>query len=355
MKKVDYSALFTLRSDGRYMGYWRDKEGKRHAAYDRDPQSLYKKIKEKEKPSPITYQNVAESWSNERFEVLAYKSVEAYKPCLKRIVERFGACSLDEIETIDINAFLSWLASRQYSKRTVQMHRDIMSQIFNWAIAHQLTRYNPCDHASMPKGLSQGTRGIPSDDALEAVKRCTDHPFSLFAQICLYAGLRRGEALALRYEDIDRKAKCIHVTKSVEYQANKPHIKSTKTENSNRDAILLDVLADSIPNGKGYIFTNESGGIITRDRYNDRWKSYCKHIGFPDMTAHQLRHGFATILYEAGIPDKDAQELLGHSDITLTRNIYTHIRSSQKAKIAEQLNSFVVTDVVKSPKAIDIA
>ena len=354
MKKIDYSTMFTLRSDGRYMGYYKDADGNRHALYDRDPKALYAKIREKEKPAPITYQNVAESWSNERFEVLAYKSVEAYKPCLKRIVERFGSCSLDEIETIDINAFLSWLASRQYSKRTVQMHRDIMSQIFNWAIAHQLTRYNPCDHASMPKGLSQGTRGIPSDEAIEAVKCCKDHPFALFASICLYAGLRRGEALALQYEDIDRRAKCIHVTKSVEYQANKPNIKSPKTENSKRDAILLDVLADMIPNGTGYIFTNESGQIITRDRFNDRWKSYCKHIGF-NITPHQLRHGFATILYEAGVPDKDAQELLGHSDITLTRNVYTHIRSAQKAKIAEQLNSFVVNDVVKSPKTIDIA
>ena len=112
----------------------------------------------------------------------------------------------------------------------MQLHRDMMSQLYNYAIAEGLTRYNPCDHIAMPKGLAAGTRGIPSDEAIEAVKRGLDQPFGLFAYICLYAGLRRGECLALRYEDIDRRAQVIHVTKSVEYVSNNPHIKEPKTK-----------------------------------------------------------------------------------------------------------------------------
>lgn len=58
------------------------------------------------------------------------------------------------------------------------------------------------------------------------------------------------------------------------------------------------------------------------------------------LTAHQLRHAYATMLFEAGIDVKDAQELMGHSDINLTRQIYTHIRNERKEETAKKLNEF---------------
>lgn len=345
MKKIDYFKLYTLRSDGRYQAYWRDADGKRHAICDRDPEKLYAKVQQKEKPAQKTFGDWAREWSAERFEVLAPKTVEAYKPILNRILSRFESSSLEGMETYDVNAFLRYIASQGYSRRSVQMHKDITSQIFNYAIAKSATRYNPCDHAKIPSGLPKGTRGIPSDAAIKAVKTRTEHSFALFGLICLYAGLRRGEALALRYEDIDRKRKVIRVDKAVEFVSNTPRIKSPKTEAGKREVILLDVLAEKIPHGSGYIFVNESGELLSRDRYRDRWKSYCKYLGF-DITAHQLRHAYATILYEAGIADKDAQDLLGHSNITLTRDVYTHIRTEQKQRTADALNAFLMADVM---------
>ncbi|MGE4277205.1 MAG: tyrosine-type recombinase/integrase [Lawsonibacter sp.] len=59
---------------------------------------------------------------------------------------------------------------------------------------------------------------------------------------------------------------------------------------------------------------------------------------------HQLRHAFATTLFEAGIEEKDAQELLGHSSITLTHDVYTHIRSARKEKTASCLNEYLAQD-----------
>lgn len=357
MAKVNYKKLYTLRADGRYMGYWHELDrdgqptGKRHAIYDRDPEALFHKIAEKEKPRDCEFTAISEQWRGVRFEKLAGKSVEAYKAPLRRLEEHFGGRGIEEIETADVAAFLRKLAAQQYARRTVQLHRDMMSQIYNYAIAEGLTRYNPCDHVAMPKGLAAGTRGIPSDEAIEAVKHGLDHPFGLFAYICLYAGLRRGECLALRYEDIDRRAQVIHITKSVEYVSNNPHIKEPKTKAGCRDVLLPDILARAIPNEKsGYIFAAKDGGPLTKEAYKVRWAAYCKHIGYR-ITAHQLRHGYATILYEANIADKDAQELLGHADITTTRNIYTHIRDSHRADVAAKLNSFfeadAVADVVK--------
>ena len=340
-KKIDYASMFTLRSDGRYQGYWHDTSGKRHTICDRDAETLYHKIQLKEQPTSSLFSDIADEWYEDHCDRVGFKTAEAYKAPLRRIIDRFGNQSISDISAAPVNAFLLYLSNRGYAKRTVQMHRDIINMIMNHAIVAGIILSNPCAAVSMPRNLRVTPRALPDDDAIEAVKRRTDVPFSLFASVCLYSGLRRGEALALRYEDIDRQNKIIHVTKSVEFVGNNPHIKSTKTVSGNRDVILLDVLANLIPDEKiGYVFSRDDGGMLTKTQYRKRWQKYCEIIGH-DITAHQLRHGYATILFEAGIPDKDAQELLGHSDITVTRNIYTHIRQSHRNETAAKLNAFV--------------
>lgn len=342
-KKIDYASMYTLRSDGRYQGYYRDAQGKRHAVYDRDPELLYYKIAQKELPAkaaPLTFADAAERWKDKRFEELSYKSVEAYKPVFRRLTARFGEKRLDAVETRDVAAYLQFLAAQGYARRTVQLHRDMLSQIYNAAIADGLTRYNPCDHVEMPRNLAAGTRGMPDAAAIEAVKGGLDKPFGLFAFLCLYAGLRRGEALALRYEDVDRKTKRIYVRRSVVFVGNDPQLKEPKTRSGRRDVILLDVLADAIPTGKGYIFARADGSLLSKSGYEKRWQRYCDAIGHA-ITAHQLRHGYATMLYEAGVPDKDAQEQLGHANITLTRDVYTHVTQAQQSRTAARLNNYV--------------
>lgn len=339
-KKINYASMFTLRKDGRYQGSYTDDAG-RHYVYDRDPERLWHKLndRDKEEKTPVLFSEIADEWEKEHQEHISYKTAEAYVAPIRRLKECFGKSEIDDITSSEIAAYLSVLGKQGYSRRSVQMHRDILNMIFNKAIVDDITKFNPVAAVTMPKNLSTTHRELPSDNAIEAIKSSTV-PFSLFAKICLYSGLRRGEALALKYEDIDRQSKIIRVTKAVEFLGNNPHIKSPKTANGYRNAILLDVLANEIPDGKGYIFTNNKNELLTKIQYRKRWARYCKDIGF-ELTAHQLRHGFATILYEAGISDKDAQELLGHSTITLTRNVYTHIRQTRRDETAARLNNYI--------------
>ena len=350
-RKPDYASLYTLRKDGLYMGHWRDDAGKRHSIYDRDPEKLYHKIEAAKEKRLLTFGAIAEAWQAWQWERIAYKTAEAYTAPLRRITDRWGDDDPAEITAQEISAYLSALAKQKYSRRSVQMHRDILNMIFRYGIVNNGLKYNPVDAVSLPRNLPSTKRDLPSDAALEAVKSSST-PFSLFAKICLYSGLRRGEALALRYEDVDRTHHLIHVTKAIEYIGNNAHIKAPKTEAGYRDVVLLDVLADQIPNGKGYIFCRPDGSLLSKMQFRDRWMEYCEEIGY-DITPHQLRHGFATILYEAGIEDKDAMELMGHSSIAVTRDIYTHIRQSRRDTTAAKLNAFVSNSVVNLNKSID--
>ena len=349
MKKINYASMFTLRSDGRYMGYWHDGK-KRHAIYGRDPEALYNKIQAKENavPAPLTFEQAAEAWEAKHWDYVGAKTVETYAAPLHRVMDQYSGMLAEEVTAQSVQAFLADLARKGYAKRTVQMHRDILNMIFNNAIIEYGLRFNPCSAVSLPRNLPSKKRELPADDAIAAVRKGVEAPFGLFAYFCLYSGLRRGELLALRYEDINREKREICVNKAIEYVGNNPHIKSPKTAAGVRVVPLLDPLAAVLPKKeKGLIFGNEDDIPLTKEQYKKRWKKYCKAIGF-DITAHQLRHGFATILYEAGVPDKDAQELLGHSNITLTRDVYTHIRSLRKQETAKKLNDFVVSSAVNN-------
>ena len=70
------------------------------------------------------------------------------------------------------------------------------------------------------------------------------------------------------------------------------------------------------------------------------WKHYKEAAGLSDLTPHMVRHGYASILHEAGIDSKDAQELLGHANISTTMDIYTHITEKQRAETAKKLNMY---------------
>ena len=165
--------------------------------------------------------------------------------------------------------------------------------------------------------------------------------FGFLAYFLLYTGLRISEALALNYEDIDRENKIINVNKKIVHDGNNPIlINETKTESGTRTVILLDRVAKYLPNKKhGIIFCNEHEDYLTKKQLACRWDKMRKENNLT-LTAHQLRHAYATMLFEAGIEAKDAQELMGHKDIKLTQDIYTHIRQERKSETAEKLNSF---------------
>lgn len=337
------------RKDGRWSGYWfeLDRNGnldrsKRHNLCDPDRDRLVERIIERETPKAVTFGEIANQWQREKWETIANNTIGSYKPCLRRLLKQFGEFALNGVETADVNAYLNTLAAQGYSRRTVQMHRDIMSMVYEYAIQHGELKNSPTDHATIPRNLPKTERELPTEEALQAVRNGLDKPFGLFAFLCLFSGLRRGEALALRYEDVDRKNGVIHVTKSVEWLGNSPHVKSPKTKTSVRNVDLLDILSDAIPLGIGPIFTRDDkpGELLRQSDFNRKWASFCAAIGFK-ITPHQLRHAYASLLYESRIGVKEAQKLLGHAKAQITLDVYTHISEQLKSQAAEQLNDFI--------------
>ena len=182
----------------------------------------------------------------------------------------------------------------------------------------------------------------PTDEEIEIVKANINKPFGLFYFFVLYTGCRRGEALAIQFKDIDRKNKVIHITKSVYYEGCTPKIKKPKTKAGERTVPLLDILADKLPKGKPDHFLFGGDSPLRKANMQDGIRSYKKKTGL-NISPHYLRHGYATILFEAGIDVKTAQSLLGHSDFQTTMNVYTHMSAEHAQKGGEKLNDFLKT------------
>lgn len=361
-------------------GYWQEQiklPGMKKAKYfyGKTQKEVKHKMAEfqKEQEKGEKFEAVADAWFIAHERKVTYNGSAAYNASMNRAKEYFKGRDIKSIRPDEVDAYLLWMAGKGYAKKTVSNDRNMLNMIFNYAIINRMISLNPCSAVKLPSGLPQKKRDVPTDEQLKKVMNGKDLDFGLFPIMLLYTGLRRGELLALKWSDIDYKNKVIHVTKSIYFVGESPQIKLPKTESGKRDVILLDAL-ESIMQGskkKGYIFGGDAP--LSKSAVRRKWISWCKEASLatkierssgkdrngkeriqtdwkPDITPHQLRHAYATILFDAGVSVKDAQDLLGHSSIQITMDIYTHIRKKRKEETAGTLNKFVSDGKVVSIK-----
>lgn len=344
------------RSDGR----WQDQitlpgMSKPKYFYGKTKKEVKQKMAQwrQEQTASRKFQKVSEEWEIEHEKRSSYNTMRAYQAPLKRLREQFGDSKPEDITPDEVSAYLRYLAGRGYSQRTMSMEFAILNMVFDYAIVKGYASTNPCGPVKLPSGLPKAKRDMPTEEQLEAVKKGVKEPFGLFPYMLLYTGMRRGELLALRWEDIDLEAGVIHVTKSVYFAGSASIVKEPKTESGKRVVVLLDALREVLPEpGAGYVFGGEKP--LTDYQFRSAWGNWAKAVGLgpggmkgTDVTPHQLRHAFATILYDAGVGEVDTMSIMGHSSIKVTREIYTHIRQERMEKTAEQINSFLRQEVSK--------
>lgn len=285
---------------------------------------------------------VADLWDSEYREKIGEINYnKSVRSSYNRIFDYFGGDYIRSISSQDINTYIMMLVQKCYSKKVVSTEKSILNMIFRYAIVNGYATENPTINIRLPQNLPKKQRKLPATQELKIVSSHTDG-FDLLPFFILYTGCRKSEALAIRDTDIDFINNVIKIRNHVIHDQNKPVFEPVlKTESAEREIILLDRLKAVLPKFKGFLFSMNNDGIspLTKKAFDKRWENYKKKYGI-NLTAHQLRHGYATMLHEAGVSEKDAQELMGHSDINLTRQIYTHIRKERKEQTANILNNF---------------
>lgn len=337
-KRADGRYLKVKTIDGKRVFFYSAEVTEKKALKDIENQMLKYKM---DMQKGFLFSDVVEEWKNIHYENLEAQTIARYNSYTKHLIKEFGSVHIKKITLEDIDIFLKELAFYGYANKTIKDQTMVLKMIFSFAY---VKKYIPSDiglYVKPPKGKTETTREALKDDEIEIVNNSVNCTFGLFPYFLLYTGMRKGEALALRYSDIDFTNNVITVNKSVYYTGNTPHIKPPKTESGNRKIVLLDCLKKKLPrkNSNELIFTFD-GEIIKNSMFTRKWNKYLKESGLENITPHMLRHTFATFLFEADLDCKDTQIIMGHKDIHTTQNIYTHIREERTKETAEKLNNF---------------
>ncbi len=309
--------------------------GKRKYFYGDTRAEAYEKLQayEKDKSRPRTFAEIAEAWQDEYWDGFAPGTRTYYRAVLRRALDTLGNTVADDVTPMDVQKILETMKQQNYALKTVKAQKIVISTIYKHGMLHGMCRTNPATAARIPQNLRYTKREPPSDKTIEKIKKDTSW---LYPQVLLYTGCRRGEALALTYEDFDFINNTVNIDKEVLVEScDRKVLHRTKTHAGLRKVPLVKALRDQIPKGKtGAMFTEEQFS------FQKKWDTWCKRLEI-EVTPHQLRHAYATMLYDAGVDVKIAQRLLGHSSLKMTMDIYTHIRESRLDDVAEQLNSFL--------------
>lgn len=347
------------RSDGR----WQEVifvDGKRKYFYGKTKAEVYAKVQafRGEQDSDRLFKAVAEDWERAHREEIGEKTWLNYKPHYEDIVAEHGKKDVGEITALDVTNDLKRHAAQKYSATVIGTRRSLYRMILDHALLSGFIAHNPAIGVAIPKGVTRNRREAPDESVFNIIMQNVKEPFGLFPALLACTGLRKAEALALTWGDI--KDGYISVTKALDYTVHAhPVVKPPKTQAGVREVPIMAVLAPLLVKPKGakesdLLFPSKpsnrnpkAGGYMTEREYEGAWKRYCAAVGLvdgngkPTIGAHQLRHGMATMGFEAGVDELTMQAILGHASPTTTRDIYTHLRNKKRVKSIEALDKAV--------------
>ena len=220
---------------------------------------------------------------------------------------------------------------------TQKIIRTLLRSIFDSAMDDDLLMRSP-----VPKKLELSGKSTSETEALteeqetellDASKGLLVEPFVL---ALMDTGMRRGEATGLMWSDVDFDANVLHIRRHVvtDRKGRTEIVDGAKTDSGVRDIPMTQRLKDYLIDRKKhsssvFVFPNSNGGVYSASALTALWASLDRRVGY-HTHPHQLRHTYATKLFESGLDIKQVQYVMGHADPETTLNVYTHYRKSMR-------------------------
>ena len=316
----------------------------------------------------VSYSDFMQTWLDRKKLQVKEQSYHRIESTYKVHIEpAIGYFVIDKIDSKLIQDELINEKIKSLSHSSVKKIYDVLNSSFKYARSTGYLISNPVDLVVLPqkthvvfeknKKTSGGNLEILTNDE---VKRFTEaalavhsngepvYPNGRMFLLMLYTGLRVGEASALRWCDFDETSHYLTVssniirTKDEEGKAVFKYQKSVKTKSSHRILKLNQQALDTISPLKksGYIFCNRHGEVLRPRNIQNTLDAILQRAGIPHKSTHVFRHTFASKLFEQGVDVKIVSELLGHSSVSFTYNIYITLIQKQKVQAIESIKYF---------------
>ena len=319
--------------------------------------------------------NQSDGFQNPTFEEIAYLWLESYKTTVKASTFGLTENKLKQLIKDHFEGMKIKKISVPYCQKVVialsekyilyTHYLSVIERIFKYAVLIDIVPTNPFDKVIRPKSKPVSKRDNylskeELNDFLELARNASLTYFWPLVHLLSYTGLREGEALALKWSDIDLENKRISIAKTVARIHGKQIIQSPKTKTSIR-TVLIDNMTLSIlkkwkkdqikiyfKNGKhfegddNFVFTNESADWVQTQNFTRYFKRFIQDHGLKAITPHGLRHTHASLLFAAKVDPKSISDRLGHSSVKITLDLYTHIADEQRTDAIDKLIEYMI-------------
>ena len=326
---------------------------------------------EREKPVP-TFKEYSEKWLKDYVAVSCRESTyEEYNGILKNhVLPVFDDKPIDQVRRGDIRDFLLSKIKDDFSKSRVRSFKDVMSGVLGYALDEELIQANPTlgiTKRLFPKSKrTKKTLNVNYVLTREELELFHDTckslvpEYSVFFTMAAKTGMRLGELLALRWDDVDLNSSFFWVRRSYRRGIfTRP--KNGKSRRVDMTSKLKAVLKQHLLKEKKECFSlgvepelvfNRYGSPIEQNYIRRVFKRVLKKAGIRDIKLHALRHSYASILLSAGVSLFYVSKQLGHSGINITLDIYGHFIPSEGNREVDLLDSPAPTSTLSAPKAL---
>ncbi len=242
------------------------------------------------------------------------------------------------------------------SPRTIRLHKNILFQTLKDAVRDELIPNNPCEQITLPQMQRYEAKFYSEEQLHNLLSAIRNEPLYHLVKITSVYGLRRSEVLGLKWDSVDFENGTLTIKHTVAKVLVTVEKDKTKNEASRRSfplvpeirEMLLDLKKREAANKKlfgreysvnDYILKWDDGRPFSPDYVSQKFRDLLDEHDLPRIRFHELRHSCASFLINMGFSLKDVQEWLGHADIKMTANIYSHIDVSRKKSMADMLSS----------------
>ena len=307
-------------------------------------------------------------WMDEWFEAYAKVKVrpsshQTYKGYIENHIKpNIGDIPIEKLTSLQLQKFYRLLLTegripriesekqpRGLSAKTVRNINQVISSAMDMAVRHKLILSNPTEGCELPKVEHREMKTLPAEQLGAFLREAKESGVYELYYLDLATGLRRGELLGLKWEDVDLQNGIIHVRRQVARVDGEVKELPLKTKNSYRNiSISQDAVAMltemEAHRSSDYVFPSSTGGPISPDSVNNMLHRVLKRAGLPSIRFHDLRHTFATLALQNGVDIKTVSGMLGHFSAGFTLDTYAHVTTSAQKEAARTMGNILAVE-----------
>ena len=317
-------------------------------------------------PSKMRLNEFLDKWLESAVEPrVRANTYRSYKWQLKKYVrDQLGSHRLCDISPLQIQKLYSKLNRQGLSSRVVRYTHTILNNAFGQAVKWRMLASNPCSGAELPRSRQKEAQVLTIEEVAEFVKVLPGTRHEVLLLVALTTGMRPSEYLALQWKDVDFDGARVQVRRSLDWRRKGEwEFSEPKTARSRRSIPIPTEVLDRLQEhrrsqaeqrlkagpdwgNQDLVFCNGSGDPLDRQNLLRRHlRPLLQTAGIStDLSLYSLRHSCATLMLAAGIHPKVVSERLGHSSITITLDIYSHVLPTMQVEAADKIAQVVFGD-----------